>query len=71
MVDDEALEEQGVLLVDRPVEPEVVLDARDVLGGRRLAGRQARRVGRQEEEEDVGDHRHADEEHARPRAVGG
>ena len=57
---------QPVLLVDGPVEAELVLDPRHVLGRRRLPGREPRRVGREEEEEDVRDQRHADEQHDCP-----
>jgi hypothetical protein len=66
VVDDEPLEEEHVLLVDRSVEAELVRHARDVLGRRGLPGREPRGVGGQEEEEDVGDERHSDEEDAGP-----
>ena len=66
LVDHQPLEEEPVLHVDRPVELEIVLDPLDVLSGRRLAGRLARRVDRHEEEEDVRDQRHADEQEHGP-----
>ena len=71
LVDHQSLEEEAVLHVDRPVELELVLDTRDVLRGRRLAGRLACRVDRHQEEEDVRDQRHADEQEDWPRGGGG
>jgi hypothetical protein len=47
-------------------EPELVRDPLDVLGGRRLACGEPRRVGGQEEEEDIRDERHSEEEDAGP-----
>jgi hypothetical protein len=71
VVDDEPLEEQPVLLVHRPVEPELVRHARDVLLGRGLAGGEPGRVGGQQEEEDVRDQRHSQEEDAGPEESSG
>ena len=47
-----ALHEDGVLHVDRPVEPPLLADVRDVLGGRVLPGHARRRVATGNEDED-------------------
>ena len=62
VVDDEPLEEERVLLVHRPVEPELVRHARDVLGVADLPAASRAGFGREQEEEDVRDERHPDEE---------
>ena len=66
LVDDDPVEELGVLDVDRPVGAEELGGALDVRGGGGLSGHELGRIGRNEEEEDVGDERDGDEEHARP-----
>src|SRR3989442_381874 len=60
------VEELRVLDRDGAVEPEEVPCPCHVLGARRLAGRELGGVGGNDEEDQVGDDRDGDEEHARP-----